>query len=161
MKLKNLTLSILALVISVLGAAADGSGVMTTLVVTPEGEESINLSFDNMPTVTFTEQNLVITTDLQDLMFPLTTKIDFSFTADESAVESIQENPVTVTLINHEITISGMQEGVAVNIYNIAGATVYNGTTDADGSLYINLSDWSTGIYILKSNQLSYKFLLK
>lgn len=162
MKLKNLLLSVVSALISAFPIFADSDIVMTTLLVSVEGEETISLSLDDKPTITFTEQDCVISTERQELYFPLSTRIECSFASKESGVDSnMADRGISVTMYGKTMNIDGLTPDCELFIYDCNGLMVYRGAADDEGFISIDLSGFTAGIHVLKTNQLSYKFILK
>lgn len=161
MNFRNLILPVFALLFSAITAFANEVEI-TTLVVTPEGESPLYLCFQHRPAVTFTEQNIVISTENQSLSFPLTTKVDFSFSSEGPAgVDNIKTDNIMVRLFDNSIDITGLPGDIVLTVYNISGTVIYSCRTDEKGAATINISNYTPGIYILNSKYLSYKFILK
>ena len=66
----------------------------------------------------------------------------------------------SIGYVNDAITISGLQAGGAVAVYDAAGMEVVQSTT-VQGSATISVSGLPTGVYIVKAGAASIKFLKK
>lgn len=161
MNFRNLTLSVFALLLSAITAFAN-EVELTTLVVTPEGEAPLYLCFEHRPTVTFTDQDIVITTENQSSVFPLTTMVEFSFSnVDPGGVEGVEADNIVVRFFGKSIDITGLPGDTALTVHDISGSVIASCRADVNGSATINLSNCHAGVYILNSKYLSYKFILK
>lgn len=160
--MKSFFISIITLLLSTFTAQGVDDEVITTLLVTPEGGEQIQLCLDSRPTVSFTDSEILIATETQVLSFSLASKVECTFSTERAGI-ALPESDATVSvrLQGKSVCISGLTEGYGVYVYNLSGTALYQGVAYAGGSVTIDLSQFPTGIYILKSNKLSYKFILK
>lgn len=160
--MKSFFVFITAFLLSTLTAQAVDDEVITTLLVTPEGGEQIQLSLDSQPTVSFSDHEILITTETQVFSFSLASKVECTFSTEISGITLPETDPsVSITLHGKSVCISGLTDGCRVYICDLSGTSLYQGVADAGGSVTIDLSQFPTGIYILKSNKLSYKFIMK
>lgn len=160
--MKSFIVSIITLLLSTFTAQAVNDEVMTTLLVTPEVGEQIQLCLDSKPTVSFTDREILITTETQVFSFSLASKVECTFSAERSGIAlPVPDTTASVRSQGKSVCISGLNEGCGVYVYNLSGTALYQGVADAGGSVAIDLSQFPTGTYILKSDKLSYKFILK
>lgn len=158
--MRNNILKLTLLLLSVLSLHAEDAAIYKSVIVTPEGKASVAFNLDSRPEVTFTADEIVVTTASQKLAFPNSTKIVCTFSTELAGLETGSRPEIEVTLANNTLFINGLRGGEIVMICDVKGLTRFYGEA-ADGRITIDLSGFAAGIYILNSNQLSYKFLLK
>jgi hypothetical protein len=135
---------------------------MTTLVITPEGEEALYLQIDSQPTVSFTDSNIVITANDQELLFPLSCRVEFTFSDDDSGIQQLGATPPMSLILNDKtLTISTLQANEQIFIFDLYGTLVHTYRADNDGSAVIDLAHDAKGLYLLKTNRLNYKYILR
>lgn len=57
------------------------------------------------------------------------------------------------------IVLSGFKAAVPVSVTDINGITAYSSKTNADGYLMISMSEYPTGMYIVKAGNKTFKFI--
>lgn len=169
--MKKLLIAFMALLIMPLALSAQN--VMTAHL---KNGSTYDLFFKLKPVVTFTETNLIITLSTSDSysfalgdfdQFTFTTKDDTDPTPPPpptpSEVEGIEEaaHNAAIYFDEYDVTISGAKAGMAVTIYAADGKIINSYKTDKEGSLTFSVSNLSEGTYIIKSEDLTIKFLKK
>ena len=66
---------------------------------------------------------------------------------------------IVVNLTRDLLTVSGLQAGDDVNIYNVDGALLAVAMADSDGSVALSLADLAAGVYIVNMPGKTFKFI--
>lgn len=169
--MKKLLIAFMALLI--MPVALSAQNVMTARL---KNGSTYDLFFKLNPVVTFTETNLTITLSTSDsYSFSLSEFEQFTFsTKDDSSptppppptpsdVEGIEEaaRNAAIYFDEYDVTITGAKAEMAVSIFAADGKILNNYKTDKDGSLKFSVADLSQGTYIIKSEDITIKFLKK
>lgn len=120
--------------------------------------------FADNPIITYTADNLVMTTTKVTAEFPFAdiSKLYFDGNITVSAVENASgENTQIIRTTNGVVELSGFKGGTEVAVYDIMGKLIQLYETDADGNLSVDLATMSQGIYIIKAQQSTIKILNK
>lgn len=120
--------------------------------------------FAENPQLTYNDGLLKITTDVKDLEIePDKVK---EFTINESIPETtiiseIEEPKGNVNRNRDFVSFVGCRADMDVYVYTISGALVKQAKTDSEGMLYLSLEDMDSGVYIIKSKEITCKILKK
>ena len=74
-------------------------------------------------------------------------------------VEALEEAHVKVSIGKEAIAISGLETGAQVTLCDLSGRVVASAGADDAGSLSINVSDLSKGVFIVAMPGQSFKFI--
>ncbi|MBQ7180358.1 MAG: Ig-like domain-containing protein [Bacteroidaceae bacterium] len=117
---------------------------------------------EEKPQVTFGQEHFTLTSAKTTVTYDAANVL--RFTLQDAAVEDIPtdiiepETPRTnASYQSGELTIQSEKPFAAVRIYDVSGRIVETLQTNAQGSLTVSLSSYSTGIYIIKSEQTTLK----
>ena len=121
--------------------------------------------FADFPKVTYTADQLVMTTKTVTVEFPLTElrRVIFAddvVTAIREAVAAEGSSPV-IRATADGAQLAGFAPKTAVEVYTTSGLLLSREQTAADGTLTISLAARPQGIYIIKTNQTTLKILKK
>ena len=124
--------------------------------------KTANFAFAEKPVVTYTEDNLVLTTTKTSVQYPiyLIQKIEFQeeWFAPTDIKPTIEEADVKFSFQGGVITISGGVPNSEVFIYNIKGLKVRQYRLDEQGNTSISTTNLDKDIYIVKTKNISFKF---
>lgn len=81
---------------------------------------------------------------------------NFEF-VDSSSVDAIGEDRVGVSFDNDAVTVSGLQEGSALALYDISGFEVARSIAGAGGEVRLDISNLPAGVYVLRGKGISLK----
>lgn len=117
--------------------------------------------FAEKPVITYTTDNLVMTTTVAMAEFPFAVIKRVYFDDDIStAIRNVVQPDGTAPLIrvtSDGVQLSGFAAKTAVSIYDTSGQLLTHEHAAADGTLMVNFSAHPKGIYIIKTNQTTLK----
>lgn len=134
-----------------------------TLLIHQKDGQQFRFGFADKPTITYTENDLVLKTTKTELSYPLSTLAKLTFSDNATAVAPIEARKVEgqLNLENYEVCISGAEPGVEVSVVGADGKKLASYKTDASGCVSFSIAQLPEGIYVIKSESLTCKILKK
>lgn len=122
--------------------------------------------FKYEPVITFTDTDIVLTTTMGSITYPLANLTKFTFSKKDlptTEVEEIEEDvrKVTFSIDEYTINIDGAKADEAVHVIATDGKVVGAYKTDQDGVLSFSIADLPDGTYIIRSEEITFKILKK
>mgnify|MGYP006873023709 FL=1 len=129
------------------------------VVVCQKDGQTAKFSFEEKPVVTFSGSNLLLTTANTSVQYPiyLLRKIALA-TENFTAVKAVEKDETQFRFQNGQLVIIGGEPRSVVRLYRLEGIESGQYTLDKDGQVSIPLQHLAAGIYVVKANQLSFKF---
>lgn len=125
---------------------------------------SFSYAFDEKPVVTYSANNLILTTTQASVEYPISTirKIYFSDTESDpaTAVETVTNNP-ELEIDDFTITITGAKADAIILLIGPDGKTLNSYKTDSEGNASFSIAELPDGLYIISSDNLTCKILKK
>lgn len=160
-----LHLMLIAFIISIAQSAeaqTEDTDTRYSFVVWTNSGETFSYPLSERPKVTQTTSSLVLTTTQTEVEYP---KDDvWKFTLQE--IEDIETLNVNIFNDNHSIfqrnnivCISNLRPGAVVCVHSVSGILHSSHEISEIGSLTIDLSGFSSGIYILSTENITYKII--
>ena len=118
------------------------------------------------PCLTYSEGDIVISTEREELRYPHELVHKFTFSDEDIS----QKNETTGVFVGPKaqwqcqgdvMIFSYCKPGENVAIYDAVGHLLQQHTTALDGTLQIPLRSFTEGLYIVKTESLTYKFIKK
>lgn len=152
--MKKLILSAYLLGVMCVSAFAD----TVTQTVTVNGVEVTGKAVTQ---ITFSGDNAVLTfsdntTQKEDIGL---ISIAFDYTVDTSGIGSVSMFNFS-GMVDGRLQLGGLEAGTAISLYNVTGKKLASATA-ADGSVSIDVSGLSRGVYIVKAGTKVVKFMKK
>ncbi len=132
------------------------------LVWNVNGEVTM-FSLKEEPKVTYYENFFKITTLSEEIMFGEDNISQFTLsTHDEfSSINEIDKNRNSVMWNDNILKLRSFIPNTEITIYSITGQKVYEASTDIYGALEVDLSAYQHQIFIVRTNDLTFKILKK
>lgn len=131
---------------------------MTHLVIMAKDGTKVTYAFEDIPKVTFTQSDVVITTKNLDVKHPLHDMDFICYEAnDVTGINDIMIENKPFRFVSDSLIIPKLKSNSTVSIYNMGGSIVLQKTIQKEGDYAISLSNLETGIYIVTVNGLSQK----
>ena len=133
----------------------------TALVVHQKSGEVVYFSFSEQPKATYSGTNLVLTTTKTTVEYPIANLLKFTFGDMADGIEDVTDAKADVKIDNDAIIITGTKVSADVSVFNVSGVKVCTKKADADGNAAISTSNLPNGVYVVKSNNVTFKFIKK
>lgn len=127
-------------------------------VVCLSSGEQVNYSVAENPKVSHDGTNLVVTTSSTSVTYDVANVSKFTI-EENTGIEDIAQNSTGIVKKGDTLYLSGFDVNAPVVISDISGKCVYSANTDENGCLSIDLSDYTTGIYVVSANRFSCKII--
>ncbi len=148
MKIKRNIISALLLTLSM--SAIAFSGIEVTLT---DGSSMV-ISMDERSVVTFSGSKLVIKTDVSTTEFERSKVKTFNYLSS-SSIEEINVGDCKVNNTGDALQFSNLPAGSEITVHDVSGKLVKSAV--AEGSYRINITDLSSGMYVVSVNGVSTK----
>lgn len=134
-----------------------------TLTVHQKDGEKFYFGFEDKPTVTFTDNELVVTSTKTELRYELAKVAKFTFDDIEDAVINIKADAsiASITLDEYTVSITGVKADVPICLITSDGKLLQTYKTDQEGSVTFSIAELPQGAYIINSESLTCKILKK
>ena len=156
MKTRNLFILLL------LWLTAAGAWAQNAIVVCQNDGTMAKFAFTEKPVVTYSAGELVMTTNKTSVQYPMNRLLKIYFDVAEVPdgidVEVTQPEDVQFAFRDGALVVSGGEAGAIVNLYRLDGVSAGQFRLDGNGSVSIPTGSLGKGLYIVKTNQVSFKF---
>lgn len=132
-----------------------------TLVVWAKDGSSSVFALTDKPTVSFTETNMIITSEKTEIDFPLEKMERLSYSYDAVNIHDLQSDSHHVRMSGNTIVFPSLEANSKINIYTSDGSVVLTKTIETKGDYSISIEGLKPGIYLVNVNNLSYKIVQK
>lgn len=142
-----------------------GLSAQNTLTIHQKDGQQFSYGFGEKPVVTFTDNDLIVTTANENvkLTLALTSVEKFTFDSNETAVNDIKDNAqkASISLDEYSVYIANVKENAVVSLSSADGKQLQAFKADADGTVSFSIADLPNGTYIISSENLSVKIQKK
>lgn len=105
------------------------------------------------------EVNISVTMTHESVSIPMADITNLTFTK-VSGVESVKEDSrVSFGITRESLEVAGLEPGVSVAIYDVAGVMRVQGACGADGQVTLAIGDLASGVYVVSAGEKSFKFI--
>lgn len=142
-----------------------GLSAQNTLTIHQKDGQQFSYGFGEKPVVTFTDNDLIVTTANENvkLTLALTSVEKFTFDSNETAVNDIKDNAqkASISLDEYSVYIANVKENAVVSLSAADGKQLQAFKAGADGTVSFSIADLPNGTYIISSENLSVKIQKK
>ena len=126
----------------------------------------ISFPFADHPRLTYSDGDIVVTTSQKQLSYPHASVRKFTLTNEdisqgETTEIATAEREAQWQRQGNVMAFSACTPGERVIIYNATGQQIAQYSVSVDGTLQIPLSQFVEGMYVVKSESITYKFMKK
>lgn len=134
-----------------------------TVTIHQKDGQSVSYGFSAKPVITYTDNDLVVTTADAEMQYPLVSVSKITFSDQSTDAGSIPEETKApqLELENYVVSISGAKAGVSVMLVGPDGKTLINTKTDSHGDVSFSIAEQPEGVYVIKSENLTFKIIRK
>lgn len=146
-------------------SVASHAGERSVLSVLMKDGANICFYLNELPLITFVDEDVMIVSDTEVATIPRTLVERFEFLdAMPTSIEDVEmtDDKTTVShveLSDNGVSINGLKTDSQVRLYTLSGKQLASATASIDGCAYLSLQSLPTGIYLITYNQTTFKFL--
>jgi len=162
--LKDKNMKVIYILLTLLIVSPDmwAESNISHLIIQFQDGDLIQYALNEKPEISFADDNMEIQTNSATFSYPIY-KINQLFygSVGGSDVEEVYTHKPLCYINEDYIVISGIDKDYVVNIYNTNGIHVKSYRKNMTDDLYIPISDFTIGVYIIKTNDISFKIAIK
>lgn len=128
--------------------------------ITTETEEAVYVQIAQSPLVNLTAEGVKVTVGEDELLFPFASGAMFEIVS-ETAVRDASDVHAVVAMNGGILSIAGLNAAEVANVYSASGAVMASGKADSNGSWSVATAGWTPGVYVVKTNKLTTKLIIK
>ena len=126
-----------------------------------DGIENVIFSFNSVPTVTFEDGILKVSSSEGMAEFPMTKEISFDF-VDNSGINSVKDkHDIIFQITSTQVRISGLMAEEVINVFDMEGKKVASSKADISGFWNIDIDILPKSSLIFKTNTNAYKLKIR
>ena len=129
------------------------------LVIWQKDSSKVSYNLDEQPKTTFTSEDLVITTTTSTISYPLAKIQRYTYEGAQLSVREVKSQGISILHDDDLIIIKGLASGKKVTVYSLDGVQLLSKLSDGTEQLTLSLSSLPLGAYIIKAEEITYKFL--
>ena len=124
------------------------------------GDDEVFILLSEQPKVTTSIDGINIETEEENLFFSYDLGAKFEF-VNPASVNTISNSSLKIDYKNQELKITGLNPDSSIIIYSLNGQIVVQGKTDNYGEWLNSTEGWIPGIYLVKTNKITFKLIIK
>lgn len=129
------------------------------LVIWQKDGTKVSYDLDEQPKTTFTTEDLVITTTATIINFPLSNIQRYTYEGGALSVKDIKADGISISHVGDNVIVKGLTNGKSVTVYTIDGKQLMTKRSDGSNILTLSLANLPAGVYMIKADEITYKFL--
>ncbi len=129
------------------------------LVIWQKDGSKVSYNLDEQPKTTFTADDLVITTATTTINYPLSKIQRYTYEGAQLSVQNVKEPGISITHNGNNIIVKGLPKGKSVTINRVDGIQLIAKRSDGSARLTLSLNSLPAGVYMIKADEITYKFL--
>lgn len=142
------------------GMVAVADETINSLVVWAKDGTKVAYALADKPKVTFTETEMVITSNGIEVNYALENMVRFTY--ENSSITGITDlkNGETFFKLNGEaLLFPSLKANSTMSVYSANGTLIFKQTVRKDGEYSFPISNLNTGVYMVNVNGITYKIL--
>lgn len=149
----------LALLLPMLAMGADDAVILNALRLHKASGEEVTILLKERPVVTFVSNDLVVTTQSNEVSYPSADIMKFTYEAvvEYSGVNGLAQTGSLISFLGDELQVAHLTPATEVAVYTLDGKCVATATTDAKGAASISLSGQPAAVYVVKTSSVTFK----
>ena len=129
------------------------------LVIWQKDGSKVSYNLDEQPKTTFTTEDLVITTATSTISYPLAKIQRYTYEGAQLSVRDVKSQGISISHDGDLIIVKGLASGKNVTVYSMDGVQLLSKLSDGTEQLTLSLSSLPLGAYVIKADEITYKFL--
>lgn len=130
-----------------------------TLIIWQKDGSKVSYNLDEQPKTTFTSEELVITTATSIISYPLAKIQRYTYEGAQLSVRDVKSQGISISHDGDLIIVKGLASGKNVTVYSMDGVQLLSKLSDGTEQLTLSLSSLPLGAYVIKADEITYKFL--
>ncbi len=130
-----------------------------TLVVWQKDGSKVYYSLDDEPKTTFTLEELVIQTSTATFSYPLQNMLRYTYESSTVGIDDMKSKGLRVTHRGNDVIVTGLPQGKSIAVYGVDGKLLLSRQSDGATRQTLSLSQFPTGVYVIKADTVNYKFM--
>ena len=150
----------LLMLLPLYGMVAVADETINSLVVWAKDGTKVAYALADKPKVTFTETEMVITSNGIEVNYALENMVRFTY--ENSSITGITDlkNVETFFKLNGEaLLFPSLKANSTMSVYSANGTLIFKQTVRKDGEYSFPISNLNTGVYMVNVNGITYKIL--
>ena len=144
------------------GMYAKAENNPTNLVVWAKDGTKVAYALAEKPKVTFTETDLVITTNGVEVNYSLEKMARFTYEhGDLNAITNLQTDETPFKIDGESLLFPALKANSTVSVYALNGTLIFKKTVRQNGEYAFPLSNLNAGVYMVNADGLTYKIVKK
>lgn len=129
------------------------------LQLTLKGGGTYLVELSDEPLLTFSGDQLKITTSETEVSYPIADLDKYNVVSMNAMGDIASDgNTIVINRTHTGLSISGLDKGTTIYVYNINGVAVESVTADGYGT-ELNFSEKQKGVYVILIDKMSYKYI--
>lgn len=137
-------------------AAGDGAVVVET-----KSGEKVTFYYEAQPEITFAEADVEIKSSEQSVVYAMSDVAQIKFDDTITGIGAVSKNETRFTFSGTQVIIEGLAPQSKVAVFAADGKLWKQGSADANGKATLALGELTKGVYVVKTNKVSYKIVKK
>ncbi len=136
-----------------------GMTMAQRLVIWQKDGSKVSYNLDEQPKTTFTSEDLVIITTTSTISYPLAKIQRYTYEGAQLSVRDVKAQGISISHDDNLIIVKGLASGKNVTVYSLDGVQLLSKLSGGTDQLTLSLSSLPLGAYIIKADEITYKFL--
>lgn len=128
------------------------------LIIWQKDGSKVSYDLDEQPKTTFTTEDLVVTTATTTISYPLSKIQRYTYEGAQLSVRDVKAQGISISHDDDRIIVKGLASGKTVSVYTIGGVQLLTKISDGAERLTLSLSSLPLGVYVIKADEITYKF---
>lgn len=153
------TILSLALLLPAWNAWAD-SGTISALKIHCKSGEAVTVLLGERPQVTFSNNDLVLTTQTNVVCYPADEVLKFTYLNEDEVITGISQahsSGSVFSFADEGLQVKHLAPESVVSVYTVDGKLLLSAQTDAQGSATLQLPEVAGGVYVVKTPSVTFK----
>lgn len=129
------------------------------MVVETKGGDRVLFLFEQKPEMTFSGESVEIKSAEETVLYPMEDVAQIKFEQITSGIGSAETGDVSFRFSGGQLEADGLTPQSAVTVYSAGGTVMLRGKADAGGRAVLPTGSLQKGIYIVKTDKVTYKIV--
>lgn len=131
------------------------------MVVETKGGDEVLFLFEQKPEMTFSGENVEIKSTKETVLYPMEDVAQIKFEQISTGIGNVNAGDVSFRFTDGQLEAEGLAPQSAVTVYSADGTARLSSKADASGKAMLQTDSLPKGIYIVKTDKVTYKIIKK